>query len=130
MTSMHFATSLAQQKLQLVATSLGRDMNIALFGGDRAHIGAMALAQNRPSLQTPGKVSASTSVITVCGHKEDQLAKYVAEQVAVKIDAIVTVSCGIHFDDIDYATLNAIPTAVDSLMNQLFDAIDAQKRQD
>ncbi len=83
----------------LTAVRQGVDLCVSLYGGDKGHIGAVALAQPRPSLTDPTQLSASTSVVTVCGHKEDGLAYDVAESLAQKINGIVTVSCGIHMDN-------------------------------
>jgi hypothetical protein len=106
----------------LTATKMGRDLCISLAGGDQAHIGAVALAQPRPSLEVAGTLSASTSVITVCGHKEDRLACTLAARIAAAIDARVSVSCGIH---IAAATREQIDQACD-IANRLVDELLAQ----
>ncbi|MFB9135391.1 hypothetical protein ACFSJQ_20405 [Vibrio olivae] len=124
---MEFSAQVGTHHIKLIAVWHGSDMNISLFGGDVPHIGAVALAQNRPSLSDSNKVSASTSVMTVCGHKEDQVAKQVAETVAVKLNALTCVACGIHFNHIEANLFQAVQNAVDELVQQLFSAIDAQK---
>ena len=84
--------------LRMTCVALGRDLSVTLGGGDRAHIGAVAVSQARPSLQDGGGTSATTSVIALCGHKEDQLARSIAARMAASLDAVVCVACGIHLD--------------------------------
>lgn len=109
--------------ITLEASWLGSDLNISIYGGDRGHIGAVAVAQPRPSLADPTITSASTSVITLCGHKEDRLACSVAEQVAKEIDGVVSVACGIHVDLADEEQIQVIIYAVKALVERLLQHI-------
>jgi hypothetical protein len=84
----------------MTCVAMGRDLAVILCGGDRAHIGAVAVSQARPSLEAGGGTSASTSVITLPGHKEDDLARAIAARFAARLDAVVTVACGIHLERI------------------------------
>ena len=105
--------------LQLVATVMGRDLLVALSGGERAHIGAVALSQARPSLEGDGGVSSSTSVITLTGHKEDDLARALASRLAVSLDASVCVACGIHVDGIGAQELKDVAAMTEELVLDL-----------
>jgi hypothetical protein len=111
--------------LQLVATRMGRDLCVALSGGDRAHIGAVALSQARPSLQGDGSVSATTSVLALTGHKEDELARALAARLAVAIEATVCVSCGIHVDGIRGEEVQAVVALAEELTLELMDRLKA-----
>jgi hypothetical protein len=84
--------------LRLVCVPMGRDLAVTLDGGDRAHIGAVAVSQARPSHAPGGGTSATTSVIALLGHKEDDLARSVASRLASELDATVCVACGIHLE--------------------------------
>lgn len=81
--------------------NLGDDLNVSIGGGSRPHIGAVALAISRASLTDPDRLSATTSVLAVTGHKEDELAKLVAHKLASELGVNVSVSCGIHYDGIN-----------------------------
>jgi hypothetical protein len=81
------------------AVPMGKDFCVALYGGDKPHVGAVAIAVPRKSLADPDKTSATTSVIALTGHKEDELAKCVAHKLASTLGCVVTVSCGIHLDN-------------------------------
>lgn len=77
----------------------GKDLVVVIEGGTRYHVGAIALAIPRPSLADPKQVSASASVLCVTGHKEDELARNAALQIATALNCTVTVIAGIHIDD-------------------------------
>ncbi|MCP4694474.1 MAG: hypothetical protein GY859_40975 [Desulfobacterales bacterium] len=86
--------------LEAGARWIGDDLLVAVWGGEKPHIGAAAAAQSRPSLRDPEVVSATASVICFPAHKEDELAKAAAEVLAAAIDARVVVTAGIHWDNI------------------------------
>ena len=81
--------------------SIGKDLLVAIWGGERPHIGAVAVAQPRPSLRDPDVTSASTSVFCFVGHKEDELAKAAAEILSATLDTAVVVTAGIHWDNLE-----------------------------
>jgi hypothetical protein len=111
--------------IQLVATRMGRDLCVALSGGDRPHIGAVALSQARPSLHGDGSLSATTSVLALTGHKEDDLARALAARLAVGLDTTVCVSCGIHVDGIQGEELQAVGDLADELALELMHRLKA-----
>lgn len=86
--------------LRLVCVSMGNDRLVALTGGDREHVGAVALAQGRPSLEAGAAPSATTSVLALLGHKEDDLARGLATRLASRLGSVVCLACGIHLDRI------------------------------
>ena len=79
---------------------IGADLLVAIWGGERPHIGAVAVAHPRPSLKDPEVTSASTSVFCFVGHKEDELAKAAAEILSATLDTAVIVTAGIHWDSL------------------------------
>jgi hypothetical protein len=79
---------------------IGQDVLVAIWGGEKPHIGAVAIAQPRPSLKDPQVTSATASVICLVGHKEDELAKAAAEILAAALETQVVVTAGIHWDNL------------------------------
>jgi hypothetical protein len=79
---------------------IGEDVLVAIWGGEKPHIGAVAVAQPRPSLRDPAVTSSSASVICLVGHKEDELAKAAAEILAAALETQVVVTAGIHWDNL------------------------------
>jgi hypothetical protein len=87
--------------LEASVRMVGKDLLVAVWGGDQPHIGAVAVALPRPSLKDPERVSATASVICLLGHKEDDLAKAVSEILAAAMNTTVVVTAGIHWDNLD-----------------------------
>ena len=71
-------------------------LGVNLLGGSGPHIGAVAVAIPRPSLARPGKRSATTSVFALVGHKDDELARFVATELARALGITVVVTAGVH----------------------------------
>ena len=101
-------TSEGSYDLEASVQRIGKDFLIAIWGGEKHHIGAVAVAQPRPSLKDPRATSSSASVICLLGHKEDHLAKAAAETISATLDTVVTVTAGIHWDNISEQGINKI----------------------
>jgi hypothetical protein len=83
------------------------DVVLVVYGGSD-HVGAVGLAIPRPSLEDPGKGSATSSVLTMLGHKEDVLVKEVGERIAAATGRNLVVVGGVHYDDLEAAQLEAL----------------------
>ncbi|MBW2038161.1 MAG: hypothetical protein JRI46_00970 [Deltaproteobacteria bacterium] len=79
---------------------LGDDLLVILWGGTRPHIGAIGVAQPRPSLKDPKTISATSSVFTFLGHKEDVLVKAMSEELASRLNKKVVVVAGMHWEEL------------------------------
>ncbi len=107
--------------LDISAVRMGEDLSVTISGGTKPHIGCCVLAVPRPSLADSNQISSTSSILNVCGHKDDIIAKAVAEKLSSTLNCIVTVSCGIHFDQITKDQMEAIlstPTIVVSMLLQ------------
>ncbi len=94
--------------LQGVVIALDNDDVIVIVGGGRDHIGALSLAIPRPGLQDQCRMSATSSTLTVPGHKDDELTKYVSEKVSAVTERKIVVVAGVHYDDLALADLSII----------------------
>jgi len=101
--------------LTLTGLRLGRDLCVTLAGGDREHIGAVAVCG--------GGGSEEASVITLPGHREDQLARAIAARVAQVLDAVVCVACGIHLEHILPEELSAVLELSEELTGTLIERL-------
>ncbi len=92
--------SVGRWKLRVVltATITADGLIVSLLGGDRPHVGAIAIGIPRSSLKDPTKTSATTSVFTLVGHKDDEVARPAAERIARMLNQTVVVVSGIHLD--------------------------------
>ena len=114
--------------LTLTCVALGRDLSVTLGGGDRPHIGAVAVAQPRPSHRGGGRISATTSVIALLGHKEDDLARALADRLASALDATVSVACGVHLDQAGPEDLREVLELARELATELLAIADEARR--
>ena len=92
---------------------------VSIWGGTRPHIGAVGMAIPRPSLKNPKKWSATSSIFTFIGHKEDTLVKTISERLAARLRRNAVVTAGIHWDGI---TSDEIKT-IQNLTQKLSDLI-------
>lgn len=100
------------------ALLVGGDLVVVLWGG-AAHIGAVAIAQPRPSRRDPHLRRASTSVFTLLGHEEDVVVKRVAERLAAALDRTAVVSAGLHWDDLTADGIARVLAACDEWTDAL-----------
>lgn len=73
---------------------------VVVGGGERPHVGCVALAQARPSTSDPSRTSATTSLLAIPPHKEGEIASRLAASLARTTGAVAVVSVGIHDDDL------------------------------
>jgi hypothetical protein len=94
--------------LEAFVMKIGQDLIVAIWGGEKPHIGAVAVAQPRPSLKDHRLRSATASVICYPGHKDDIIAKEAAEMISAALNANVTVTGGMHWNDIDETGIKCV----------------------
>jgi gallate decarboxylase subunit D len=102
---------------------IGNDFLVAIWGGEKPHIGAVAVAQPRPSLKDPDAVSATASVFCFIGHKEDELAKAVSEILASALHTQVVVTAGIHWDNISKEGIQKVIRNSENLIDLILEKI-------
>ncbi len=101
MTPRTVKTAVGAYDLEASVQKIGENLLVAIWGGELPHIGAVAIAQPRPSLKDPDRISSTASVFCLVGHKEDDLAKATAEILAATLNTTVVVTAGIHWDNLD-----------------------------
>ena len=106
-------------KVTAIVYKLGDDCLVILSGGTRLHIGAVGMAQVRPSLRDPQKTSATSSVFTYLGHKEDAVAKTMSEEIARKTGRNTVVAAGIHWDALSDNDITSITAIFRELTNKI-----------
>lgn len=109
--------------LEAFVKEIGQDLLVAVWGGEKPHIGAVAVAQPRPSLKDPNVVSATASVFCYVGHKDDVIAKETAEKLSAALNRKVTVAVGIHWDDLEEAGIKAVVANSQQLVNMIIERI-------
>ena len=97
-----FTVSLKQGRFKVVAAvhEIGPDILVAMWGGNRPHIGAIGMAQTRQSLRDEEQRAATSSVFTLLGHKEDLIVKPLSEEITRRFGRNSVVVAGIHWDNL------------------------------
>ena len=80
-------------------THAGEDLVIVVTGGTQPHVGTIVLAQPCGS----DRSGVSCSVITIPPHKEEPVARPIAEAVCKASGQVTVVTAGIHENDLDTA---------------------------
>jgi gallate decarboxylase subunit D len=116
-----FDVSESEGKLEVLAKvfELGPDCLVILWGGTRPHVGAVGMAQVRPSLRDPAQRAATSSVFTFVGHKEDMVAKMMSEELAKRLGRNTVVAAGIHWDDLADAEIKIITKLSQSILEKI-----------
>lgn len=103
-------------KLTMEISQLGEDYHILLTGGTKPHIGCTVLAIPRQSLTGNGKLSSTSSVINLPGHKDEQICRYLAEQFASQNNAVVVCTGGFHMDNMNPEQIRQVMKAVQKMV--------------
>lgn len=110
-----YEKELSFSKISMYVLKAGDDYNVTILGGDKPHIGSSVLAVPRLSLTGDGSVSATSSVMNMIGHKDEQICRYVAETICARKNAVVLCSGGFHVDDISKDGIGEVLDAVKEL---------------
>jgi hypothetical protein len=106
-------------RVQISAFSVGNDLVVIVSGGEKPHVGAVAVSIPRLSLANSEIVSSSTSVFTLVGHKEDDLAKAMAGKIAAALEKNVVLTAGIHVGNIPLDGIKKIQASCENVLEQL-----------
>jgi hypothetical protein len=93
-----FVAGQGRHRLWGTALLTDQSLSVNLLGGEVPHIGAVAIGVPRPSLARRGMRSATTSVLTLVGHKEDELARSMAGDLARELGITSVVVAGVHLE--------------------------------
>lgn len=85
-------------RIEVLTTLTAEGLVVQILGGERPHVGAVAIALPRPSLSSPGELRASTTVVPLYGHRDDEIARPAAEKLAVACAQPVVVVAGVHIE--------------------------------
>lgn len=99
--------------------SMGADVLVAVWGGTRPHIGAVAISAPHPQA-APGQQRCTTLLqYTFPGHRDDAIARRVSERAAAVLQRTVIVSAGFHVPDITQAGIDTVLANTESLAEQI-----------
>ena len=100
----------------------GGDLNAVITGGELPHIGAVALAQYEPERQ-----SATVSVLTAYGHRDDAVASRFAKALAAAGRCCASAAAGIHVDGADAGDIAVLQANCEQCLSALLRELEEQK---
>ncbi len=127
MLEFHIKTDKEAYNLEAFVKGIGKDLLVAIWGGERHHIGAVAVAQPRPSLKDHRVRSATASVFCFLGHKDDIIAKEAAEKISSALNTNVTVTAGVHWEHIDEVGMKDIIENSRQLVEMIIEKISTRE---
>lgn len=98
--------------------NMGEDVQICIYGGDKAHIGSVVLSEPRESLTGKG-IGVTSSVMNRIGHKDEAVARMIAEEMAKYWNRVVCVSCGFHIDHAAPEQIACVMELAENLLNKI-----------
>jgi len=96
-------------------SELGSDLMVYIGGGEEPHLGAVALGSPEPARPGYAESTATVSVISVYGHRDDEVARYAAKMLSAALGCQVAVVAGIHIDNASPEELAILMANVKSL---------------
>jgi hypothetical protein len=115
-------------QIEAEVLQVGEDIVLSIWGGTKPHIGALALAIPRASLKDPSLISSTVSVLARLGHKEDGIVKRVSEKVSARLNKVVAVSAGMHWDRLPDDDIRLVQVACDELVEKVIGELRERER--
>jgi hypothetical protein len=106
---------------------IGGDILVAIWGGEKPHIGAVAAAESRPSTQDPNQTSATVSVFCYLMHKEDDIAKAAAKKLSAALNTKVVVTAGVHWDNLSPEGIRKVNSNSDILILAVQERLQSER---
>jgi gallate decarboxylase subunit D len=103
--------------------TIGADMLIAVWGGTQPHIGALAVATPHPDPAIEHQRSSTVLQFSFPGHRDEVIARRVAERVASALKRTVAVSAGFHVPDITPDGIKAVLANTDMLIENIIGTV-------
>ena len=91
--------------------SVGEDILIIIRGGDKPHIGSCVLSVPRPSLSDGEKISCTSSVLNLLGHKDENICRLTAESFCKKFNKVAICVGGFHVDNLTEEKISEVVAA-------------------
>ena len=122
-----FTVSAGRGRFRLTAlvAAAGNDLVVSIIGGDRPHVGAVAAAYCTPAAWNEKRPAVSASVITLPGHREDEIARIAALKLAKRFGVNVAVSAGMHWNVISGQGIAAVLKNADLLSGRIISVLES-----
>ncbi|MHA1963575.1 MAG: prenylated flavin chaperone LpdD [Candidatus Thorarchaeota archaeon] len=106
--------------IYLETMEIGKDLLIAIYGGDEHHIGGVATAYPTASHYRDA-TTVSVSTLTLPGHKDYVVANTTAEKICKALEVPTVVTVGIHYDNASIKEIEEIISVVNALVEEIIE---------
>lgn len=119
-------TTVLGREIRIHVLDTGAGLNVLIEGGDKAHIGAVAVAG--PGLPVQSRMNAPEQENPVfCmafpEHREDVVCRRWAEALSPAYEGPVVIAAGIHYDGVDKAQIGEILAALETELERVLCAL-------
>ena len=114
-----FTAGAVPYKVSAEVRLIGADLLVVITGGDKPHIGSVAVAMPRPSLQVRGVMSATSSVYNIPGHKDQVIAQRISEVLSSGLNRTVVAVAGFHLDGLSEKGIKTVTANVERLAEKI-----------
>lgn len=101
-------------RMQLQVLAMGEDLMVLLSGGDRPHLGAMAVSGTFKAEDGPFIAS-----LCMPGHMEEEISRNLSLRLSAALGVTVGVACGIHLDSISRAEIQDVLSMGSGMVDEL-----------
>ena len=116
---MDFSVQSGPYRLWARVLLAGDGLVVYVGGGDRPHVGTVAVAEPRQSLADPNRTSATSSVWNRLSHKDEALARPMAERLAARLGVVVVVTAGVHVEGLPPEGIQTFLALADELAGKM-----------
>ena len=113
---MKFERRVGAHKIFLEVNTIGNDLLVTVFGGDKHHIGGVAIAYSTSSHYRDAQVT-SMNTVTIPGHKDYIIANSSAEKICNTLRKNTVVVAGVHINNASRKEIEGVIKTVDSLVD-------------
>ena len=99
------------------AKTIGKDLLVAVYGGDEHHIGGVSSAHLSSSHYRDAQ-TVSVSTLTFPGHKDYVVSNSVGERLCEALKCSVVVTVGIHYENASHEEIQGIIRVVQELTEE------------
>jgi len=94
-----YCTGEGRLRVVMLVTFTEEGLVAQIYGGEKPHVGAMALSMPGHASNNSGKKGCSTTAVPLPGHRESEVVGPVAERLAEKFRTPVVVVAGVHIEN-------------------------------
>ncbi len=112
--------------LSATACRAGADLSVTVTGGEAPHVGCVVVARSHSAGDNPRRMTVTSSVLALPRHRDEAIARPLAERLARRFGGTVVVSAGVHTDGLTRKGIASYLRLGESLADRLVNALERQ----